>query len=38
LDGKTKFDFEPDGVRCLLLLPYLQDNFQDVSEGASGAA
>jgi two-component sensor histidine kinase len=38
LDGKVKFDFEPDGLRCVLLLPYRQDNFQDVSEGGNAAA
>jgi two-component system, chemotaxis family, sensor kinase Cph1 len=38
LDGTAKFDFEPDGVRCVLLIPYLQDNFQDVSEGEDTAA
>jgi two-component system, chemotaxis family, sensor kinase Cph1 len=38
LDGTAKFDFEPDGVRCVLLIPYRQDNFQDVSEGEDTAA
>ena len=38
LDGKVKFDFEPHGLRCVLLLPYRQDNFQDVSEGGNAAA
>ena len=37
LDGETKFDFEPDGIRCGLQLPYRSNNFQDVSEGGIAA-